>query len=180
VSDTAESSRRQAILNAVVEEEARLRQLKTEEGNIRARLALLQAELASLGTEAPSATESPSRTDRQEHLDQGRDRFHGDLPARWIARSRRTIAIGERRARMVLLLCGSLRGCGAKDGLPFPHPDHVAAPPTQDGLVRSAFPQPGHNASRRFRQSNRIAVANNLPTHSALPLKVERPSDGAQ
>ena len=62
MSDTAESSRRQAILNAVVEEEARLRQLKAEEGNIRARLALLQAELASLGTEAPIATESPSRT----------------------------------------------------------------------------------------------------------------------
>lgn len=60
-SETAGASRRQAILDAVAEEEARLSRLKAEEEDARARLALLQAELASLSSNPQIVVGSPPR-----------------------------------------------------------------------------------------------------------------------
>ena len=84
--------------------------------------------------------------------------FVADLPAARPARRGRAIALGQRRARLVLLLRARRGRDRAQDGLLPHHRDDVAPSRAQHGLLRPAVPEPGHDAARRLRQPDRTAA----------------------
>ena len=93
------------------------------------------------------------------HLDRGRERVRRDLPQRRPARRRRAIALGQRCPRLVLLLRAGAGEHRAQDGLLPHHRNDVAAARAEHGFVRSAVPEPGHDAARRLRKPDRAAAS---------------------
>ena len=93
------------------------------------------------------------------HLAGGCCSRSGDMPPPGSAGRPGAIALGQRRARLVVLRGGRSGRVGPQTGCAHPHRDDGTPTGYRLGFLRPFLSQSGHAAARRLRQSDRAAAA---------------------